>query len=219
MAPRPAAAWRLGRLLRCHPWCAGGLDPVPAEPPRLFTLCSRRPAPSAPPASERPPMTDIRRTLLWVVFSLSLFLHLGRAGTSTTASRRSSARRRAQAGRAGGGAGADRGCRRRGRRRRRCRRAAGAPRRRRRPRRRRAAPRRRRRRAVDGHAPTCVKATLRQRAAATLVRLELLQHADPIDRKQATWCCSTAARERLYLAQTGPGPGAGGVACRTTRRR
>ena len=27
----------LGRLLRCHPWCAGGHDPVPAERQRLFS--------------------------------------------------------------------------------------------------------------------------------------------------------------------------------------
>ncbi|HYF20685.1 MAG TPA: membrane protein insertion efficiency factor YidD [Ramlibacter sp.] len=26
----------VARLARCHPWCPGGLDEVPAEPPRLF---------------------------------------------------------------------------------------------------------------------------------------------------------------------------------------
>jgi putative membrane protein insertion efficiency factor len=31
------SALAAGRLLRCHPWCAGGHDPVPAQAPRPFT--------------------------------------------------------------------------------------------------------------------------------------------------------------------------------------
>ncbi len=27
----------LARLVRCHPWCEGGHDPVPPTKPRLFT--------------------------------------------------------------------------------------------------------------------------------------------------------------------------------------
>ena len=31
------AALTTARLLRCHPWCDGGCDPVPHNAPRLFT--------------------------------------------------------------------------------------------------------------------------------------------------------------------------------------
>ena len=30
----------LGRLVRCHPWCHGGHDPVPARPLRVFARWS-----------------------------------------------------------------------------------------------------------------------------------------------------------------------------------
>lgn len=31
------SALAAGRLLRCHPWCDGGCDPIPLRSPRLFT--------------------------------------------------------------------------------------------------------------------------------------------------------------------------------------
>ncbi|PPE68842.1 membrane protein insertion efficiency factor YidD [Caldimonas thermodepolymerans] len=41
------------RLLRCGPWCEGGIDPVPEHPPRLFTrlLPPRASAAATPPVS------------------------------------------------------------------------------------------------------------------------------------------------------------------------
>jgi putative membrane protein insertion efficiency factor len=46
----------IGRIVRCAPWCAGGHDPVPPRPLRLFTAllarASSAPCPSVREASE-----------------------------------------------------------------------------------------------------------------------------------------------------------------------
>ena len=46
------SAMTVGRIGRCHPWCAGGFDPVPGEPPPLFrALFANRPDPASSRAS------------------------------------------------------------------------------------------------------------------------------------------------------------------------
>ncbi|MBV8033799.1 membrane protein insertion efficiency factor YidD [Roseateles sp.] len=43
------------RILRCQPWCDGGHDPVPDNPPRLF---SRLISPSVAPAGASPSSSE-----------------------------------------------------------------------------------------------------------------------------------------------------------------
>ncbi len=49
------------RLMRCHPWCHGGCDEVPAHPPALFTRLGWPSAQACTPQSPAQPVADAPR--------------------------------------------------------------------------------------------------------------------------------------------------------------
>jgi len=54
-------ALTLHRLGRCHPWCAGGHDPAPERPPRLFAWLGASETVAPAPASNSTPTESTPR--------------------------------------------------------------------------------------------------------------------------------------------------------------
>jgi hypothetical protein len=51
--PAAGSVLAAGRLLRCHPWCEAGVDPVPARPFSLFGHCKDKTRSCTPVSSQK----------------------------------------------------------------------------------------------------------------------------------------------------------------------